>query len=155
MIRTTKKSEHTRRRIFDAALALFRKRGFVETTMRDIAKEAGVALGAAYYYFDSKDAIVMAFYQSLQEELVPLVEDALADARGLKERLGAVIQVKLRYCAPNRRLLGALSSHIDPEHPLSPFSVQTMFRVNIAPPTATTVCADTVVTPVTAEEIVV
>jgi AcrR family transcriptional regulator len=31
--------------------------------MRDIAREAGMALGAAYYYFESKDAIVMAFYE--------------------------------------------------------------------------------------------
>jgi len=123
--KTTKKSEETRRRIFDSALALFRKRGFADTTMRDIAQEAGVALGAAYYYFDSKDAIVMAFYERTQQELVPQVADALSHARGLKQRLGAVVRVKLEYCAPNRRLLAALATHIDPQHPLSPFSEQT------------------------------
>jgi len=120
-----KKSEETRRRIFDSAMALFRKRGFGDTTMRDIAKEAEVALGAAYYYFDSKDAIVMAFYERTQEELGPLVEGALSHTHGLKQRLGAVIRVKLEHCAPNRRLLGALATHIDPQHPLSPFSEQT------------------------------
>jgi AcrR family transcriptional regulator len=31
--------------------------------MREIATSAGVATGAAYYYFDSKDAIVLAFYE--------------------------------------------------------------------------------------------
>src|SRR5216684_7750425 len=107
-----KKSDQTRTRIFEAALALFRKRGFVNTTMREIAKETGVALGAAYYYFDSKDAIVMAFYERTQEELTPLLEDALSTTSGLKERLGAVINVKFQYFNPNRRLLGALSTHI-------------------------------------------
>jgi len=125
MAKAIKKSEETRRRIFEAALALFRKRGFAATTMRDIAKEADVALGAAYYYFDSKDAIVMAFYQRTQDELVPLVADALSHTQGFKQRLAAVIRVKLDYCAPNRRLMAALAMHIDPQHPLSPFGEQT------------------------------
>lgn len=120
-----KKSDQTRARILEAALALFRQRGFANATMREIAKEAGVALGAAYYYFDSKDAIVMAFYERTQEELTPLLEEALSQASGLKGRLGAVIDVKFQYFAPNRSLLGALSTHIDPQHPLSPFSEET------------------------------
>jgi AcrR family transcriptional regulator len=120
-----KKSDQTRARIFEAALTLFRKRGFANATMREIAKEAGVALGGAYYYFDSKDAIVMAFYERSQEELTPLLEDALSKANGQKERLGAVINVKFQYFNPNRSLLGALSTHIDPQHSLSPFSEET------------------------------
>jgi len=122
---TTKKSEETRTRILEAALALFRKRGFEKTTMRDIAEASGVALGAAYYYFDSKDELVMGFYERAQRELDPLLEAALAKTNGLEERLRAVIEVKLQYFAPNRKLMGALSAHIDPQHPLSPFSEQT------------------------------
>ena len=58
----TPKSEATRIRIYEAALRVFRERGFHAATMREIASEAGVALGATYYYFDSKNSIVMAFY---------------------------------------------------------------------------------------------
>lgn len=93
--------------------------------MRDIARESGVALGAAYYYFDSKDALVMAFYERAQRELDPLLEDALSKTQGLEERLRAVVDVKFNYFAPNRKLMGALSAHIDPQHPLSPFSEET------------------------------
>ena len=57
------KSEATRARILQAALAVFRESGFHAATMREIAASAGVALGAAYYYFDSKNAIVLAFYR--------------------------------------------------------------------------------------------
>jgi len=119
---TERKSDQTRARILEAALRLFRQRGFEQATMRDIAKEAHVALGAAYYYFDSKDAIVMAFYELAQTELAPLLEDGLANTRDLRERLTAVITAKFDYFEPNRNLLGTLSSHIDPQHPLSPFS---------------------------------
>jgi AcrR family transcriptional regulator len=121
----TAKSAETRARILDAAMELFRRQGFEETTMREIAAEAGVATGAAYYYFDSKDAIVLAFYGQSQEELAPLVEEALAGGKNLKDRIGALLEVKLKYFEPNRRLLGALAAHADPEHALSPFSSQT------------------------------
>lgn len=122
---TTKKSDETRTRILEAALALFRKRGFEETTMRNIAKEAGVALGAAYYYFDSKDALVMAFYGHAQDELGALVEKTLPKSKGLEEQLRELVKMTIQYFAPNRELLRALSAHIDPQHPLSPFSEET------------------------------
>src|SRR5215468_5846368 len=119
------KSDETRSRILAAAIDLFRRQGFEATTMREIASAAEVATGAAYYYFDSKDAIVLAFYDQAQKEMQPLLEEALAGSKDLKERLGRLMGVKFRYFEPNRRLLGTLASHADPEHPLSPFSSQT------------------------------
>jgi AcrR family transcriptional regulator len=120
--KTTPKSEETRGRILEAALATFRERGFERATMREIAEAAQVATGAAYYYFDSKDAIVMAFYARAQEELRPEVERQLQDARTFEARVRGIIEGKLAYFRPNRQLLGALTAHTDPTHPLSPFS---------------------------------
>jgi AcrR family transcriptional regulator len=120
-----KKSDETRSRILEAALSVFRERGFEKATMREIATEAGVAVGAAYYYFDSKDALVMAFYERAQGEMHAEIEAALDNAKSLEDRLRAIISAKFDYFAPNRKLLGALSAHADPEHPLSPFSVET------------------------------
>jgi AcrR family transcriptional regulator len=120
-----KKSEETRRRILEAALAVFRERGFERATMREIATAAEVAVGAAYYYFESKDAIVMAFYERSQREMRPQIEELLAKSKTLESRLRAVISTKFECFGPNRRLLGALSAHSDPEHPLSPFSKET------------------------------
>jgi AcrR family transcriptional regulator len=120
-----KKSEETRSRILEAALSVFRERGFEKATMREIATEAGVAVGAAYYYFDSKDALVMAFYERAQGEMNAEIDAALDQARTLEARLRAIIGAKFTYFQPNRKLLGALSAHADPEHPLSPFSTET------------------------------
>src|SRR5689334_14547127 len=119
------KSDETRARILAAAIDLFRRQGFDAATMREIATAAGVATGAAYYYFESKDAIVLAFYGQAQDEMEPLLEQALAAGPELKARVGALIGVKLSYFEPNRPLLGALAAHTDPAHPLSPFSEQT------------------------------
>ena len=120
-----KKSEETRGRILEAALSVFRERGFEKAAMREIAAGAGVAVGAAYYYFDSKDAIVMAFYERATGVMHPRIEAALDTAKTLEARLRVIIDTKFEYFAPNRALLGALSAHTDPEHPLSPFSAAT------------------------------
>jgi AcrR family transcriptional regulator len=122
----TAKAEETRSRILTAALDLFRRRGFDQTTMREIATEAGVALGSAYYYFASKEALVMAFYEQAGNEMSVQIEAGLIGAKGLDGRLRAILDVKFDYFAPNRLFLGALSRHAaDPQNPLSPFSDET------------------------------
>jgi AcrR family transcriptional regulator len=121
--RVTSRAEDTRRKIYEAAMELFREKGFEETTMRDIAAKAGVALGGAYYYFSSKDAIVLAFYREMQETSTPLVGGALTDKKKLKDRIRAVLDQRLKLLAPNRKFCAALFRHApDGADPLSPFS---------------------------------
>ena len=120
------KAEDTRSRILNASLDLFRRKGFEQATMREIAAEAHVALGNAYYYFDSKEALVMAFYHRASEEMAPRIEAALAEVKGFEKRLSAILAVKFEYFEPNRSFLGALLRHAaDPAHPLSPFGDET------------------------------
>ncbi|MBZ5684771.1 MAG: TetR family transcriptional regulator [Acidobacteriia bacterium] len=121
--RVTSRAEDTRRKIYEAAMQMFREKGFEETTMRDIAAKAGVALGGAYYYYSSKDAIVLAFYREMQETSTPLVGGALAEKKKLKERIRAVLDQRLTLLAPNRKFCAALFRHApDGADPLSPFS---------------------------------
>jgi AcrR family transcriptional regulator len=122
----TKKSDETRLRILEGALAIFRERGFEQATMREIAFHAGVALGAAYYYFQSKESIVMAFYERSQQQMSLAIDELLDRCSSLEDRLRAIINYKFEYFASDRRFLGALSAHVDPSHPLSPFGQQTL-----------------------------
>src|SRR6266508_2670598 len=50
------------KRIMSAAVACFARQGYYGTTMEEIAAEAGIAKGAAYVYFPSKEAIFVALY---------------------------------------------------------------------------------------------
>lgn len=122
--KVSRKAEVTERKILDAALEMFRSKGFEETTIRDIATAAGVATGAAYYYYPSKDAIVLAFYQRSCDEMQSRIEDALTKAPAdLEHKLSALIQAKLDYFAPYRTVLRALLKNgADPANPLSPFA---------------------------------
>ena len=122
----TTKAEETRERILDSALKLFREKGFDETTMRDIAAEAGVATGAAYYYFRSKEELVMAFYVRTADEARALWPEVIGESRDVKKRIRAVLDLKFEQFAKHRRLLVALVRiGIDPSHPLSPFGKET------------------------------
>jgi len=53
----TKKGEVTRLAIEDAAISLFLEHGYHATSMRQIADQAGLALGGIYNHFSSKDEI--------------------------------------------------------------------------------------------------
>jgi AcrR family transcriptional regulator len=126
MTTSSKKAEATCARILDVALDLFRRQGFEQTTMRGIAAEAGVSLGSAYYYFESKEDLVMAFYDRAIEAMTPRMEAALAGADSFEGRIAAIMKVKFEYFRPNRSFLGALFRHAaDPQNRLSPFSEAT------------------------------
>ena len=89
------KGARTRTAIIDAALQLFRERGYEATTMRAVAAEADVSLGNAYYYFKSKEHLIQAFYDRTQleraEAAAPLLERGAntRPASSVSPRLGS------------------------------------------------------------------
>ncbi len=124
--KATPKAEETGRKIMEAALELFREQGFDRATMREIAQKAGVATGAAYYYYPSKEAIVMDFYERACAAMQPAIAAAVESSRSLEVRLRELILVKLQQFALHRGVLRALLRNgADPQYPLSPFSPET------------------------------
>jgi AcrR family transcriptional regulator len=124
VVNATMKSvgEKTRALILERALEIFRAQGFEAATIRDIAKSASVATGAAYYYFPSKEAIVAAYYGQVQELHEAKVRESILGTMGLRERLGIVFQSKLEILKSDRKFLGALFRYAgEPDHPLSVF----------------------------------
>ncbi len=92
------RAEGRRTEILRRAAGLFRRKGFHRAGMREIAGELGIAPGALYYYFKSKDDLLHAC-QTLS------LKRLLQSAREL-EALSAPAEEKLR------RLVGAHLGHI-------------------------------------------
>ena len=66
-----RKKERTRRELTEAAFALFRSKGYEETTVDDIAEVVGVSARTFFRYFDSKEAVL---FGDWREQLVELEE---------------------------------------------------------------------------------
>jgi AcrR family transcriptional regulator len=128
----TAKGAATRATLLEVALRLFREKGFDQTTMREIAVRAGLSLGAAYHYFPSKEAIILAYYAHVQRQHIHLAQQALATTTELRDRLAAVMHTKLDVLAEDRKIMGALLRFTgDPTHPLS-FLGQTARPIQLA-----------------------
>lgn len=121
-----KKSEVTRQRILDAAVRLFVERGYERTTMRDIAAQTGMSLGSTYYYFATKEEIVLAFYEKGCAEHIRSCEAFFETTADLRGRIEHVIRSKLDEWRPYREFIRVLTrTGIDSESPVSPFSPAT------------------------------
>ncbi len=85
--RRERKKEETRRRIFTAAISLFREKGFEQTTVDEITEKADVGRGTFFNYFPRKES-VLAF---LSEERLEVAEEngqvLLAEARPVRDKL--------------------------------------------------------------------
>jgi len=123
----TPKAQRTKELIYLAALKLFSEKGFEQTTMREIAKKADVAIGGAYYYFQSKEEIVMHFYEHNQSALTENARQIFAEIPQLEGRLKALFKMQFEYFSAQRSIFGVLARITgDPNHPLSPFSKETV-----------------------------
>ena len=70
----------TRQRILDTATDLFVERGYEATSLREIAEAVGVTKAALYYHFTSKDELLRALIEPLEEfqqRLLTLMEGPL------------------------------------------------------------------------------
>ena len=83
--------DQTRDRIVDAAYRTLVRLGYHNTSMKDIAEEAGVAPGLAHYYFESKEELLVA---AIRRACDPLVAEWHTTAAGVTPGdLGAAVAV--------------------------------------------------------------
>ncbi len=69
-----------RTRILDAAQRLFLLYVVKRTALDDVVREAGIAKGTLYLYFDSKDALFAAIAERLCAEMLRNAEEAIASS---------------------------------------------------------------------------
>ena len=91
--REIKPAEERRRDILDAALGLFAARGFNETTVSDIATEAGMATGTVYLYFPSKEDVLEGLHDRFRDHNIARIAEVAVDTM---ERASAGEQVDYR-----------------------------------------------------------
>ncbi len=98
--------EKNKQRIEHAALQLFTRKGFHGTTVREIAKKAGVSMGKLYIYYDTKEEIFIELVNSMarkmdairQRDLMPYMKSLDPESLvNLAMAIGKVVRENLDY----------------------------------------------------------
>ena len=116
------KSDDTRLKITETAIASFRERGYEQTTIRLIADEAGISVGNAYYYFPTKNHLGQELYLRVQGEHLARVATAFGATTDISKRLEIALLAGLDALAPyHDSAPGFLAAAISPTSAVSPF----------------------------------
>lgn len=98
MRRTKEEAEQTRERVIEAALTLFSRNGYSQTTLAMIAAEAGYSRGPIYWHFRNKDELyeaVLGYSQAPLQELVTQAEQDPDPHRALLDFIGGWFRLLL------------------------------------------------------------
>ena len=121
----TAQGSAARDRLYATAMRLIADRGYEATTLRDVAKEAGVSVGLLYRYFPSKQAVVIALYDELSAEYAR--QAAEMPPGRWRDRFVFALKTSLHVLEPHQVALRALTPVLvgDPEEGI--FSAKTAF----------------------------
>src|SRR5215469_945992 len=89
--RRQRRSTETRERLFRAALGLFARKGFAQTTVEDITNAADVGKGTFFNYFPSKEHVLIAFSDMQIGKLQDAVAGMRQSAQPMQEFLAGLI----------------------------------------------------------------
>ena len=124
MGRRESKKEATKKKILEVSLQLFQKMGFGRTTMRDIAKKCGIALGTTYNYFPTKEHIAQYFFEQALDEVMERYRREEPPDAPLEEKIFLLLSIELEKVTPYEEFLNLIVTHaILPTSRLHPFSM--------------------------------
>jgi AcrR family transcriptional regulator len=103
----TEQGAAARRQLYETAIALIASRGYEATTLRDIAKRAGVSTGLLYRYFPNKRAVILALYDELSAQYA--ARAAAMPPGTWCARFAFALETSLGVLAPQRATLAALT----------------------------------------------
>jgi TetR/AcrR family transcriptional regulator, fatty acid metabolism regulator protein len=93
-----------RRRILEAAISVFARKGYFAARVSDVAKKAGVADGTIYLYFQNKEDILVRLFDEVMSEHVVQAGEAVRALPSAPERLRAIAARHLSVLGANRDL---------------------------------------------------
>jgi len=92
VISTRDKNNDKYQRILEAAVKVFAEQGFYQSTISQIAREAGVADGTIYLYFKNKDDILVQFFSYKAKQVFELFREEVSKAENAVEKLHNLIR---------------------------------------------------------------
>ncbi|MDH6305850.1 TetR/AcrR family transcriptional regulator [Parabacteroides sp. PF5-5] len=105
-------------RVIEAAKVVFVRKGYVATTMKDIADEVGISRTSLHYYFRTKETLFEAIFEQLMKHLLPNIETIINEKSSVLEKAPAIVTQYLQAIRQNMLFPIFVVSEInrDPEH---------------------------------------
>jgi TetR/AcrR family fatty acid metabolism transcriptional regulator len=98
--------------IIDAALKVFRERGYANARMADIARRAGVSYGLVYHYFGSKEVLFEMIVESWWSALYAMMEKEIASGDDIRDKLVNIIEFFLNTYGQKPNLMSIFVSEV-------------------------------------------
>jgi AcrR family transcriptional regulator len=103
--------DERRRLIIEAARREFARSGYVGTTNREIAEQAGITTGAIYHYFKSKQDVYLAVFQETDRVILARYEEVTADTSlSFDEMVARLLEVSSQLNSEDESLAAFLAS---------------------------------------------
>lgn len=87
----------TRKKLLDAARAVFAEKGLDLTTIDDITSRADVGKGTFYYHFKTKERLIRSLLKEVMDELAATIQSRCADSADLKTLLDTLIGAHIEF----------------------------------------------------------
>ena len=94
---TQEEQARKRQEIFDASVHLFVERGFNETSIREIAGAAGIGKATLYDYFETKDDILLSFFERELSEISDRATGVARQSLPAADKLRRIMQMHLEH----------------------------------------------------------
>ncbi len=98
--------------IIDAALKIFRERGYANARMADIARRAGVSYGLVYHYFGSKKVLFEMIVESWWSALYAMMEKEITSGDDIRDKLVNIIEFFLNTYGQKPNLMSIFVSEV-------------------------------------------
>jgi AcrR family transcriptional regulator len=98
--------------IIDAALKVFRERGYANARMADIARRAAVSYGLVYHYFRSKEVLFEMIVESWWSALYAMMEHEIASGDDIRDKLVNIIEFFLNTYGQKPNLMSIFVSEV-------------------------------------------
>jgi AcrR family transcriptional regulator len=121
---TEEEQEKRRHEIFHAVVKVFLKKGFQETSMREIAEAAGLGKSTLYDYFKTKDDILLYFFEDQLNDLTEEAQKIAIQNKSADKRLRLITQMHMEFLQANKSLFMKMSMEAQRLKPESQKQIQ-------------------------------
>jgi AcrR family transcriptional regulator len=97
--------KESKKRIIDAAIAVFSAKGYAKANIREIAKSAGISVGGVYLYFKNKEELYKNLVNDWRRDIGSKSETTVASAESASEALSNFLKMHLENALKHREFI--------------------------------------------------